>query len=386
MTAAAAEAAHLVHGMGTEAVAPDWPVLTFSECDELLGGRLDLGGAEEICWISPRPLSAAAIVRTKRGDSGGADRVFVKRHHVSVRSAEGLREEHRFLAHLRSRGAAVVDVFEDSDGDTVFSNGPWRYEVHSVGRGEDLYRDAISWSPFTHVRHAEAAGRAMALLHRAADGFDAPARAPQPLVAGFGVGQGPDLIESVRRYAAARPAVAADLASRPWQEEFERWHLPFHRRLRPLLGDLAPLWTHNDFHASNLLWSGGRVATVLDFSLADRAFAVHDLAVAIERNAIEWLELADKGAAAVHVDSALALIDGYQQVRILTEAERRALPDLLALCHIDFALSEIDYFAGVTGSMANTDLAYRYLVDHTAWFAGPLGSDLLEVLARKLDA
>jgi Ser/Thr protein kinase RdoA (MazF antagonist) len=391
MTASAPAPAHSVHGMGTEPVAADWPAPTLAECDDLLRGYPGPGGAQRVDWLSPRPLSAAALVRTKRGghsgfggEAGAVGEVFVKRHHSSVRTAAGLMEEHRFLAHLRSRGAAVVDVLEDAEGRTAVERGQWTYEVHSVGKGEDLYREAISWSPFTDVRHAEAAGRAMALLHQAAAGFAAPPRAPQPLVAGFSVAQEADLVESVRRYAAGRPAVGAYLASQPWEEELERWHLPFHRRLLPVLADLPPLWTHNDFHASNLLWSGGRVATVLDFGLADRAFAVHDLAVAIERNAIEWLELPDKGAAAVHFDSVTALIDGYQQVRSLTQAERQALPDLLALCQVDFALSEIDYFAGVTGSGQNTGLAYRYLVDHTAWFAAPLGADLLNRLAGLL--
>ena len=193
------------------------------------------------------------------------------------------------------------------------------------------------------------------------------------------------MIESVQRYAALRPAVAAELARRPWRDEFERWHLPFHRRLLPVLGELELQWTHNDFHASNLLWTpDGQVATVLDFGLADRSFAVHDLAVAIERNAIEWLELPGKGSAAVHFDAAAALLDGYQEVRELSAAERRALPDILALCQVDFALSEVDYFAGVTGSAENAELAYRYLVDHTAWFATPLGSELLGSIAEHL--
>ena len=377
MTAAAvAAAAHLVHGMGTEPVVADWPALTLAECDALLRRFPGSGGAREVRWLSPRPLSAAAIVRTERGGE-----VFVKRHHAAVRSVAGLLEEHRFLEHLRAHGGAVVEVLQDEDGYSAIGREQWTYEVHTVGVGTDLYRDAISWSPFTEPGHAVAAGRALALLHEAAAGFAAPPRSPQPLVAGFGVGQGADLVESVRRYAADRPAVAAQLARRPWQAEIERWHLPFHRRLQPVLGELEPLWTHNDFHASNLLWSAdGQVASVLDFGLADRSFAVHDLAVAIERNAIEWLELSGKGTAAVHLDAALALIEGYQQVRTLTMAERRALPDLLALCQVDFALSEIDYFAGVTGSAENAELAYRYLVDHTAWFATPLGAEFLGAL------
>jgi Ser/Thr protein kinase RdoA (MazF antagonist) len=124
---------------------------------------------------------------------------------------------------------------------------------------------------------------------------------------------------------------------------------------------------------------------VIDFNLADRAFAVHDLALAIERNAIEWVELPDKGSAAVHADAALALIAGYEDVRRLTEAERAALPELLPLCHVDFALSELDYFAGVTRSPGNADLAYRYLVDHTAWFTSEEGEGLLRRIRATLD-
>ena len=366
---------HLVHGLGTEPVAPDWPPLTTAEADSALRHYPEADGARRLLWHSPRPLSAAALVETARGATA-----FVKRHHVSVRSAAWLREEHGFLAHLRRNGAAVVRVLTDDAGGTALARGEWTYEVHTVGEGDDLYRDAISWSPFTELGHARAAGRALAELHEAARGYDAPPRAPQPLVAGFSVFGTADPFAALEQYAAARPALAAELAARPWRADLERWHLPFHRRLRPHLAALEPLWTHNDLHASNLLWRGGRVSTVLDFGLCDRTYAVHDLATAIERNAVEWLELDRKGGAAAHVDAALALIEGYQEIRKLTEAERAALPDLLALCHADYALSEIEYFRGVTGSPQNTELAYRYLVDHTAWFAGPVGGAFLERL------
>jgi Ser/Thr protein kinase RdoA (MazF antagonist) len=371
--------AHLVHGMGVEAVPADWPPLTVAEADSVLRRCPEAGGARGLEWRSPRPLSAAALVETVRGG-----RVFVKRHHRSVRTVAGLREEHGFLEHLRRNGAAVVRVLADAAGETALADGEWTYEVHTVGAGEDLYRDAVSWSPFTNLGHARAAGRTLAELHEAARGYDAALRAPQPLVAGFTVFAAADPFAALEQYAAARPAVAAELAGRPWQADLERWHAPVHERLFPRLAALEPLWTHNDLHASNLLWRAGRPATVLDFGLADRAFAVHDLATAIERNAVEWLELAAKGPAAVHADAALALVDGYQEVRKLTEPERAALPDLLALTHADFALSEIDYFGGVTGSAQNTQLAYRYLVDHTAWFAGPVGGALVDRLRSAL--
>jgi len=370
---------HVVHGLGTETVAPHWPPLTLAETDAVLRRYPEAGGVRDLFWLSPRPLSAAGLVETARGGQ-----LFVKRHHRSVRSAAGLLEEHRFLAHLGANGAAVVRVLADEAGRTAPAVGEWVYEVHTVGDGDDLYRDAISWSPFTEPGHAREAGRALAALHEAARGYDAPRRAPQPLVAGFSLFAAGDPIAAFEHYAAQRPAVAAELAARPWREVVERRHLPFHRRLRPHLASLGALWTHNDLHASNLLWRDGRVSAVLDFGLCDRAFPVHDLATAIERNAVEWLELGAKGAAAVHLDAALGLIEGYQEIRKLTEAERAALPDLLALCHADFALSEIDYFRGVTGSARNTELAYRYLVDHTAWFAGPQGAAFLDRLRAAL--
>ena len=70
---------------------------------------------------------------------------------------------------------------------------------------------------------------------------------------------------------------------------------PFHAELLPLLPSLKPLWTHNDLHASNLLWSDAsddaHAVAMIDFGLADRTNAVHDLAHAIERNIVEWLDL-----------------------------------------------------------------------------------------------
>ena len=370
-------APHLVHGMGTEPAEPDWPPLTVPELDALLSAFPEAGGAREVRWRSPRPLSAAALVRTTRGPD-----VFVKRHHVSVRTRESLAEEHGFLRHLAANDAPVVRVLINGCGESVgiSEDGEWTYEVHTVGAGDDVYRDAISWSPFLSRDHARSAGRILAKLHESASGYDAPNRTVAPLTGGFTIfGDQTDPLAAAEKYVAARPALATYLARRPeWMGELERWHLPFYERLQPSLHALEPLWTHNDLHASNILWRGDEAATVIDFNLADRAFAVHDLALAIERNAVEWVELEQKGARALHAEDARALIAGYEEIRRLTDAERAALPELLPLCHVDFALSELDYFAGVTRNEANAGLAYRYLIDHTAWFASEAGAAFLE--------
>ena len=89
------EGPHAVHGMGRELTEPDWPPLTD---DELRGV---LGREPAVIWRSPRPMSAAAVVR--HGDAT----VFVKRHHLSVRTPAQLAAEHAFAAHLRMQGQPV---------------------------------------------------------------------------------------------------------------------------------------------------------------------------------------------------------------------------------------------------------------------------------------
>ncbi|MGW2959139.1 phosphotransferase enzyme family protein [Streptomyces sp. NPDC001220] len=353
---------HLAHGLGTEPVEPDWPALTDTEVTAVTGPA-------RVVWRSPRPLSAAAVVERD------GRRLFVKRHHVSVRASRGLAEEHAFLRHLRARGAPVVEVLD------LVERGEWTYEVHSTGTGTDLYRDALSWSPFQGTAHARAAGEALARLHLSAEGFTAPRRSPQPLVASFTVFAAPDPWAALNTYTAERPRLAGALADFPWHEDTRRVLLPLHERLAPHLPGLAPLWTHNDWHASNLLWGeDGAVATVLDFGMSDRTTAVHDLATALERNTVQWLD-PDRPVQEKH---AIELLHGYQSVRPLTAAESAALPALLPLVHAEFALSELDYFHGVTRSRENARLAYEYYVGHAEWFSGAVGHRLLELVAAQV--
>ncbi|MEU9149683.1 phosphotransferase [Streptomyces sp. NPDC048417] len=354
--------AHLAHGLGTEPVEPDWPPLTDAEVTAVTGPA-------RVVWRSPRPLSAAAVVER------GGRRLFVKRHHVSVRTPRGLAEEHAFLRHLRERGAPVVEVLD------AVERGEWTYEVHSAGTGTDLYRDALSWSPFRSTAHARTAGEALARLHLAAEGFAAPRRSTQPLVASFTVFAASDAWAALQTYTTERPGLAGALADLPWHADTHRVLLPLHERLAPYLPDLTPLWTHNDWHASNLLWGeDGEVATVLDFGMSDRTTAVHDLATALERNTVQWLD-PDRP---VQEEHAIALLHGYQSVRPLTAAESAALPALLPLVHAEFALSELDYFHGVTRSRENARLAYEYYVGHAEWFSGTVGHRLLELVAAQV--
>ena len=70
-----------------------------------------------------------------------------------------------------------------------------------------------------------------------------------------------------------------------------------------------------------------QATAIIDFGLADRTNAVHDLAHAIERNIVEWLVLVDDPAhpddVPVHLDHLTALLEGYESVRPLSAGRSR---------------------------------------------------------------
>ena len=373
------------HGLDGTLVEPDWPPLTLGEVRAVLAKMPEVGEPVEILSTSPRPFSAASVVGTKRG------KAFVKRHARSVRDAEGLMEEHRFMQHLRKNGVEVPRVLTTDTGETAIEVGDWTYEVHDIPAGIDLYEDAISWTPFRSVDHARSAGEMLARLHLAAESYDAPRRRPRPLVASFTIFASDNPFNAFEVYVSARPALLRDDSTHRDFEEALTLLQTFHEELKPLLASLEPLWTHNDLHASNFFWSDtsprARAASVIDFGLADRTTAVYDLAQAIERNVVDWLVLmrdANGGEdVSVHLDDLWALLDGYERVRPLSRAEANALVPMLALCHAEFALTEADYFLGVLHSAEKARIATRdYLVGHARWFSGPGRRKILDPLRQ----
>jgi Ser/Thr protein kinase RdoA (MazF antagonist) len=338
--------------------------------------------------VSPRPFSAASVVSTRCG------RVFVKRHHVTVRDKEGLLEEHRLLAHLLTHGASVPRVFATSAGETAVVKNEWTYEVHEAPADVDLYGEALSWTPFRSVEHARSAGRAMARLNRAAERFGAARRSVRPLVASFTIFAAQNASAEMDRYVMARPALDGNEMVRRCCDDALELLGPFHAELRPMLPALKPLWTHNDLHASNLLWSDtgddAQATTVIDFGLADLTTAVHDLAHAIERNIVEWLSLSQGPAhaenVAIHLDHLEALLSGYESVRPLSDEEAAALAPMTALCHAEFALSESDYFLRILHSNEKARSAYDgWLVGHARWFRSVGGNKLLNAIRQWAD-
>lgn len=375
---APADPDHLVHGLAGDDIAPDWPALVAPELQVLLGRFPQTGALRRVVWHSPRPLSAACLVDTEAGT------LFVKRHHHPVRSAATLTEEHRYIAHLRRHGLPLADVLRDADGDTAIAIGDWVYEVHRRAAGIDLYRELVSWQPLPNPFHAHRAGRMLARLHDAGADYAAPQRSTHILVARSELIAAADPVAALESQLPQRPGLADYLRGRPWQREFADLLAPWHARLQPALARQPRLWTHGDWHVSNLCWSGSGddadITAVLDFGLAAANCALFDLATAIERNAVAWLAL-DTGAAAIHPSIARALIEGYREIRPLARDDLQLLADLLPLVHVDFALSEVEYFHAITQSTASADVAYdTFLRGHAAWLCTSAGQALLQTI------
>ena len=372
------------HGFDGSLVEPDWPPLRFDEVRSILAQIPDAGEPIRIMSASPRPFSAASVVQTDLGQ------IFVKRHARALRDASALMEEHRFMEHLHINGIGVPRVYATKNGDTAVETPEWTYEVHEIPAGIDLYQDAISWTPFLSVDHAQSVGAMLARMHLAAESYDARPRQPRPLIASFTIFAAENAVSGLADYLVARPVLQNDPAVRQDCAQALALLDPFHQQLKPLLRSLRPLWTHNDLHASNLFWSDStpraHATSVIDFGLADRTTAVYDLAQAIERSIIEWLTLMnnpENDGIAIHLDHLWALLDGYERVRPLCNEEARALAPTIALCHAEFALTEAHYFLELLHAPEKARVAtHDYLLKHAEWFRGAGNSKLLDPLRR----
>ncbi len=363
--------------MSLDEARPDWPAFTSDELAEVLRDYPFLHGPlPRVLWSAPRPMSTSARVGV------GDEVLFVKRHHRTVREEARLALEHRFSDHLRSRGLDTPRVRRRLDEMSVTSRGEYVYEVFEIARGHDRYAEVPSWLPYLSSEDARGAGVALAHFHEASRGFDEPATPWTVLTDSTDLLRSADPRTTLSNLVKERPGLAVGLAPYPYQDGMsEILEGPLARARDATRGESA-LWTHGDWHPSNMTWMDlGEVASVIDLSLANRTFALRDLALAIERATVDWLDSAGRGEIGFDEPALRGLLSGYHSRRPLTPADREVLAALLPVVHVEFALSEVEYFAAVTHSGANRDLAYRgYLLGHVQWFSTPDGQRLLDAV------
>ncbi|WP_170211050.1 phosphotransferase enzyme family protein [Neokomagataea tanensis] len=359
---------HFVHGLGNSLQKPDWPVLCEGELSTLLDQHYEVGPLRAIEWRSPRPFSSAARISTAQGG------FFIKRHGRALRSVADLQAEHHFMSYLAKSGMNVAQVVPTKSGATAFANDGWTYELHCAAPGEDLYQDRTSWTPFLSGEQAFEAGKVLAELHRAAVHYDAPARSARMLIMNMRLFGTRNPLTALKAEISKHVGLNAFFSHKNWQEDIlERVVEPFHAAAYAALQTAPPLWGHGDWHGSNLLWSGcgpaASVSTVLDFGLADKSTALLDVATALERSMVPWLQMEHGEEPVANVEQTTCFLRGYAFVSGWGSNELSALADILPIAHTNFAFSEIDYFYSLLKNEENADLAYSgYLLGHSDWF------------------
>ena len=376
---------NLGHGTSESPEIKDWQDISSSDLHSLQQHYPQFVGQQTILWRSPRPFSAALLLQVN------AQIFFVKRSSRLFRSAQDLQQEHQLIRYMDEQGIAVPKIVFAHHGATAVELGEWSYEVHEKAHGVDPYANQLSWKPFFCAAHAAKAGQKLADLHQAAKHYPVThGRSAKQLISNQDLLESENIQLAISHRIQNSPALSAYFADKVLDETWLNQLSSAHSQIKSTMQQVPKIWTHNDFHASNLLWSDAtdvaEITTVIDFGLADRCSAIYDLAVAIERNFIDWLALAQR--ADLYIDEAglIAFIQAYIEQAGLSP-ELHILPELIKIVHSDFALSELEYFAGITQNIKHADAAYYdWLIGHTAWFFQPQGLQFCHKLAQLIQS
>ncbi|WP_438382225.1 phosphotransferase [Asaia sp. BMEF1] len=364
----------------------DWPLITQDEASRALAA-FGLRDVTPIEWHSARPFSAVSRLSDDQGRSW-----FLKRHHHALRDKAALAEEHRLIAHLAERGITVARPLATESGDSVFTLGDWSYECLPGLEGRDLYRDRLSWEPYLSRHQAFESGRALAVFHDAAQSYDGQARPERPLVSSLTPlldERGPEI--GLCSWIASNAAMRGAIDTQGGAEAILTALRPHFRRAAPFLASPATQWGHGDWHGSNLTWHGApeheKIGAVFDFSMADRTTRGFDIAVALERSMIDWMNpLHDPEGSlcdfASEPGQITAFLAGYDDVHPLSRREREEIAAFLPLAHVTFACSEIWYYQCLLDLPDLAKTTYdTYLLGHANWFSGKQGYEMLELIA-----
>ena len=93
--------------------------------------------------------------------------------------------------------------------------------------------------------------------------------------------------------------------------------------------------THGDLFRDNVLFSNQDLSGIIDFHSASNDYLIRDLAIAIN----DWCQIANN-LSQQHLSS---LLNGYNQIRPLTQLEKAYLPHMLRHCALRFWLSRLKH-------------------------------------------
>lgn len=346
-----------------------WPDLTESELSEWLSHFPMAGSFQRVIKPGGRPLASSAVVETTNGV------FFVKRRPKSSRTHAGLKAEHAFISHLRESAIATPNVLTTQAGQSFLELPDAWIEAQESAAGEDLYAGRHTWQPFLNPSHGVALGRMLRQLHTASGSFQAPNVEDLGAPSGLFV-----MAERSLRAIGERPLLRPFLERRPcWLEELQVV-APFAEQVGRWLQKAPRVWCHGDPQANNCFWANDGVASVIDFHLSAPNPPLYDLAVALDRNCLLWLDILAGNDEAVDWSSIEALLMGYGP---MGEEDANILPDLLAICQLDFSIELLEYYWHVEQSPLKATWCWEaYLIGHTAWHAGEAGQAVRSKLSQ----
>ena len=219
----------------------------------------------------------------------------------------------RLMCHLAHEGVSCPDVMVRHDGTLIFDVDDAGVQKYGCivsclsGQTLDVLNDA----------QLHAAGEALASLHLAGQSFEEARANPTGKV------WLQDTIAKIApRCAEQYGQETLQLLQDEWQQQ-QAWQL----------ADVPTGVIHGDLFVDNILFSGDAVSGVIDFYYAHSAPWLMDIAIALNAQA---MLLGDDDAARMQ-----AWLDGYQQIRPLTEQEYASLPMLLRLASLRFWVSRL---------------------------------------------
>jgi len=378
----------LGHGMGNAWENKDWAHISDLALQRLQADYPVLSGDIKILWRSPRPFSSAVLIQVKRkAETADRPQYLIKRSHHSFRQVTDILQEHAFLQHLASKAIPVATLVTSKQNMTAIELDGWSYEVYEKAQGLDLYADQQSWKPFFYPEHAAKTGALLAKLHMATQDYAEPrGRSAHYLVSNQNFLESNNIVTAIQQRIQSSPSLTHYFKNKVLEQSFLEQISKIHQAIQPTLKNAKKIWTHNDLHASNLFWSAASaqadITAVIDFGLCDRNSALYDLAITIERNFIDWLELEHTAEIGIDEPGLTAFLNAYFK-HPHPQEDFSILPELLQIVHLDFAFSELEYFLEITQNQTHADAAYDdWIIGHVDWFLSKQGQQFTQMLRR----
>lgn len=363
-----------------------WPEINEEELQDVIGFYPSLGKLKTILYQSTRPLSAGCLFETTEG------RFFVKRNSTLIRTRDEWEYEHRFQSKLPNFGLQIPKIIKTKNQESLLEKKgketTWLYEIQESALGEDLYSSAHTWSPLHKDSHAEEIGKFLGLFHIASweSGFREK-RNPRYQVALFEIFTS----ENMERFCIDLVNQIPDFHEFMDPLEFAKKVSSIYSSFLPkseLAGSVPNLITHGDPHASNFFWKDNTPVSLIDFHLSNQNNFLYDLAVAIDRNTLYWLDLLSGKKGSYNLIHAKKIIENYKT--IIADKRKEFLPYLSYLSHalvlhrIEFALSLLNYYWNIEKSKFKAQWCLDvYIFAHGEWFHSNEGKLFLEGIQEK---